>query len=258
MPTSIALPARRPSLASKADLAATKTEIAELRTDLKTKITATKTDLLKWIIGAIGFQTVVILGAVVSLARSWRSEFRPRGGCHKTVKRSLMGWLTKGNLASSPAAVSRGRPVDPGIRRQAITEAVYTKSRTHPLATLSAIVRARVLPFGCDLGQLPGADIAGKNPWPLVRPPARPTPETVATASLRSPRSRRASPPWNTRAGQTSPSASKHHGRLPLNRSVGAPHLMSKTGEVGAVFRQWGYRRRFPPKPASVACPGWQ
>ncbi|MGH6831339.1 MAG: hypothetical protein ACREDG_09335 [Methylocella sp.] len=40
-----------------------------MRTDLKTEIAGTKTDLLKWIIGAIGFQTVVILGAVVSLAR---------------------------------------------------------------------------------------------------------------------------------------------------------------------------------------------
>jgi hypothetical protein len=47
----------------------TKTEIADLRTGLKTEIAGTKTDLLKWIIGAIGFQTVVILGAGVSLAR---------------------------------------------------------------------------------------------------------------------------------------------------------------------------------------------
>jgi hypothetical protein len=60
------------------------------------------------------------------------------------VKRGLMGWLTEGNLPPSPAAVFRGRPVDPGTRRQAITEAVYTKSRTLPLATLSAIVRARL------------------------------------------------------------------------------------------------------------------
>src|SRR5580704_16376778 len=104
-----------------------------------------------------------------------------------------MGWLTKGNLASSPAAVSRGRLVDPGIRRQAIIGAVYTNSRTHLLATLSAIVRARVPPVWLRSWPTAGADIAGKNPWPLVRPPARPTPETVATASLRSPRSRRAS-----------------------------------------------------------------
>jgi hypothetical protein len=52
-------------LATKADLVATKseliTEIAESRTELKTEIAGTKTDLLKWIIGAISFQTVVIL-----------------------------------------------------------------------------------------------------------------------------------------------------------------------------------------------------
>jgi len=46
-----------------------KTEIADLRMELKTEIVGTKTDLLKWIVGVIGFQTVVILGAVVSLAR---------------------------------------------------------------------------------------------------------------------------------------------------------------------------------------------
>ena len=67
-------------LATKADLASVKAElkndIFELRTELKgeigelrTKIAETKTDILKWIIGAIGFQTIVILGALVSLAR---------------------------------------------------------------------------------------------------------------------------------------------------------------------------------------------
>jgi len=85
-------------LAAKADLAAVRTEIAELRTELKTEIAelktelkteiaglktalkteiaelkteigGTKVELLKWIIGAIGFQTVVILGALISLIR---------------------------------------------------------------------------------------------------------------------------------------------------------------------------------------------
>jgi hypothetical protein len=45
-------------LATKADLAAVRTEIAE-----------TKTDLLKWIIATAGFQTVVILGALISPIR---------------------------------------------------------------------------------------------------------------------------------------------------------------------------------------------
>jgi len=60
-------------LATKADLAAA---IAELRTKLKTEIVELKSEiagikieLLKWIIGAIGFQTVVILGALISLIR---------------------------------------------------------------------------------------------------------------------------------------------------------------------------------------------
>jgi len=64
----------------KGDIAGLRTElkgdIAGLRTELKgdigevrTKIAETKTDILKWIIGAIGFQTIVILGALISLAR---------------------------------------------------------------------------------------------------------------------------------------------------------------------------------------------
>jgi hypothetical protein len=56
-------------LATKADLAAVRTEIAELRTELKTEIAGIKIELLKWIIGAMGFQTVVILGALISLVR---------------------------------------------------------------------------------------------------------------------------------------------------------------------------------------------
>ena len=56
-------------LATKADLAAVRTGIAELRTELKTEIAGIKTELLKWIIGAMGFQTVVILGTLISLLR---------------------------------------------------------------------------------------------------------------------------------------------------------------------------------------------
>jgi hypothetical protein len=48
------------NLATKADLAslATKADLAEA-----------KADILKWVVGAIGFQTVVILTALVSLGR---------------------------------------------------------------------------------------------------------------------------------------------------------------------------------------------
>ncbi len=48
--------------AAKADLAATKASFERSLAD-------TKTELLKWIIGAIGVQTVLILGAVVTLVR---------------------------------------------------------------------------------------------------------------------------------------------------------------------------------------------
>lgn len=48
---------------------ATKADLAALKADLKTDIVEAKADILKWVVGAIGFQTVVILGALVSLVR---------------------------------------------------------------------------------------------------------------------------------------------------------------------------------------------
>jgi hypothetical protein len=60
-------------LATKADLERvradleTKLEKAELR--LEAKIEATKAEIIKWLFGTIGFQTLVILGAVLALAR---------------------------------------------------------------------------------------------------------------------------------------------------------------------------------------------
>lgn len=50
----------------------TKTEfhagLSEVKADLRTDISEAKTEILKWMIGAIGSQTVVILGAVITLA----------------------------------------------------------------------------------------------------------------------------------------------------------------------------------------------
>ena len=40
----------------------------ELR--LETKIESLRGDVLKWILGSIGFQTVIILGAVITLTRA--------------------------------------------------------------------------------------------------------------------------------------------------------------------------------------------
>lgn len=60
-------------LATKVDL---RTEIATVRSELReaelrleAKIESTKSDIVKWLFGTIGFQTLVILGAVVALAR---------------------------------------------------------------------------------------------------------------------------------------------------------------------------------------------
>jgi gas vesicle protein len=44
-----------------------KTEIAELRAEFKAEIAQTKTALLKWILGAIGLQAIVILGVLISI-----------------------------------------------------------------------------------------------------------------------------------------------------------------------------------------------
>ncbi len=50
--------------AAQGDLA-TKADLAKL----EAKIGEAKADILKWVVGAIGFQTVVILAALVSLVR---------------------------------------------------------------------------------------------------------------------------------------------------------------------------------------------
>jgi chromosome segregation ATPase len=55
--------------AVKAELAAVKADLAKLEAKLEAKIAEAKADILKWVVGAIGFQTVVILGALVSLVR---------------------------------------------------------------------------------------------------------------------------------------------------------------------------------------------
>lgn len=39
------------------------------KTDLKAEIESAKSEIIKWMFGTIGFQTLIILGAVVTLAR---------------------------------------------------------------------------------------------------------------------------------------------------------------------------------------------
>jgi len=54
------------NLATKADLAATK---AELQANLQIGLAETKAEILKWMVGSLGVQTVVILAAVVTIVK---------------------------------------------------------------------------------------------------------------------------------------------------------------------------------------------
>lgn len=48
---------------------ATKPDLREQELRLEAKIEATKAEIIKWMFGTIGFQTLIILGAVIALAR---------------------------------------------------------------------------------------------------------------------------------------------------------------------------------------------
>jgi hypothetical protein len=48
---------------------ATKADLAETRAELKAAIAETKAEIIKWMFGTIGFQTLIIIGAVIALAR---------------------------------------------------------------------------------------------------------------------------------------------------------------------------------------------
>lgn len=65
--------------ATKDDMTALRTDVAALRTDVNileakieakidAKIEASKSEIIKWMFGTIGFQTIIVLGAVVALA----------------------------------------------------------------------------------------------------------------------------------------------------------------------------------------------
>jgi hypothetical protein len=69
-------------LATKAEVLAVKTDVLAVRTDLRAelrevelrlgaRIEATKADLIKWVVGMIGFQTIVSLGAALALDRAF-------------------------------------------------------------------------------------------------------------------------------------------------------------------------------------------
>ena len=58
-------------LATKDDLAnlATKADVKVEIADTKAEIADAKAEIIKWMFGTIGFQTIIVLGAVVALAR---------------------------------------------------------------------------------------------------------------------------------------------------------------------------------------------
>ena len=60
-------------LATKSDVAALATKLDTFATkdELKAAIAEAKTDIIKWLFGTIGFQTVIMLGAVLALAKAF-------------------------------------------------------------------------------------------------------------------------------------------------------------------------------------------
>jgi hypothetical protein len=48
---------------------ATKPELREAELRIEAKIEASKSEIVRWMSGTIGFQTIIVLGAVVALAR---------------------------------------------------------------------------------------------------------------------------------------------------------------------------------------------
>ena len=57
------------NLATKAELAEVKAELKTDISELRTELAGVKADILKWMVGAIGFQTVATLGTVIALVR---------------------------------------------------------------------------------------------------------------------------------------------------------------------------------------------
>ncbi len=49
---------------------ATKVDVEKVRTDLTTAIAETKVEMIKWVFGAIGLQTLIILGGIVGLVKT--------------------------------------------------------------------------------------------------------------------------------------------------------------------------------------------
>jgi len=50
-------------------LLTTKADLSNVKTELGADIAETKYEILKWVLSAIGFQTIVVVGAIVALAK---------------------------------------------------------------------------------------------------------------------------------------------------------------------------------------------
>lgn len=56
-------------LATKADILAVKGEILAAKSELKAEMSELKAEMMKWMIGALGFQTLAILGGLAALLK---------------------------------------------------------------------------------------------------------------------------------------------------------------------------------------------
>ncbi len=53
----------------KSEIAAVRADMRQIELRLEAKIEAAKSEIIKWVFGAIGFQTLVMIGAVVALLK---------------------------------------------------------------------------------------------------------------------------------------------------------------------------------------------
>lgn len=56
-------------LATKSDVVSVKHDLREAERRLEAKLEATGSEIIKWVIGSIGLQAVIIVGAIVTLSR---------------------------------------------------------------------------------------------------------------------------------------------------------------------------------------------
>ena len=56
-------------IATKADIRELKQDMREIEMRLESKIDSLRIDGLKWIVGAVGFQTLIMIGTILSVVR---------------------------------------------------------------------------------------------------------------------------------------------------------------------------------------------